>query len=99
MTRPNACRALFLSLILTVATGAASAHQLSIQDTPTWTAATPSGKAGPGLAFDWFSNAAQAAPAVEQADTVRAVTRRHPGHGSWICSPAGGGMASSCFSR
>ena len=99
MTRPNACRALFLSLLLTVASGAASAHQLSIQDTPTWTAATPSGKTGPGLAFDWFSNAATAASTAIQAETVRTVSQRHLGHGSWICSPAGGGMSSSCTSR
>ena len=99
MTRPNACRAIFLSLILSAATGAASAHQLTILDAPTWTATTPSAKAGPGLAFDWFSNAATAAPGAEQADTLRAVSQRHLGQGSWICSPAGGGMSSSCSLR
>ena len=99
MTRPDPCRALFLGLILTLAAGAASAHQLTIQDTPTLAAATPSGKAGPGLAFDWFSNAATAAPTAVQVETVRAGNQGRLGDGSWICSPAGGGMASACSSR
>ena len=98
MIRPDACRAFLMGLILAVSASVATAHQLTPQEAPAW-AASPSGKTGPGIAFDWFSNAPKAAPGASQADAVRAANQRHLGHGSWICSPAGGGMSSSCFAR
>ncbi len=68
----------------------ASVIRISASNTP----------AGSAVSFDWFSNSQSAAQAYAARATLAAAhVNLDPGHGHWICSPAGFGSQSHCFAR
>jgi hypothetical protein len=90
---------LVLLSALVLASPAVACPASSVQEADAAASAQSSSAAGPRPVWDWFANASFAGPRADQAAVVRAVNRQRLGHGSWICSPSGSGMLSSCFER